>query len=120
MTSPLSKYPTAFARWMRVGTFGGHDRNAREALEPLAVWLGRFAGDAAPFFGACGGVYIGGGIAPKVVDALSAGAFRHAFEAKGRMAPYLAPIPRLCDPDRHTKAALKGAAAALAGRVDGR
>jgi glucokinase len=52
-----------------------------------------------------------------MVDALSAGAFRHAFEAKGRMTPYLASIPV------HviligTKAALKGAAAALAGRME--
>jgi glucokinase len=39
------------------------DPVAREALDRFAVWLGRFAGDAAPFFGARGGVYIGGGIA---------------------------------------------------------
>jgi glucokinase len=94
---------------------GGHDACAREALERFAVWLGRFAGDAALFFGARGGVYIGGGIAPRMVDALAAGPFRHAFEAKGRMTAYLTPIPV------HviligTKAALKGAAAALAGR----
>jgi glucokinase len=92
---------------------GGHDPFAKEALERFAVWLGRFAGDAALFFGARGGVYIGGGIAPRMVDALSAGTFRRAFEAKGRMTPYLAPIPV------HviligTRAALKGAAAALA------
>jgi glucokinase len=92
---------------------GGHDANAQEALERFAVWLGRFAGDAALFFGARGGVYIGGGIAPKMVDALSAGAFRHAFEAKGRMTPYLAPIPVYVIMIG-TRAALKGAAAALA------
>jgi glucokinase len=94
---------------------GGHDANAREALERFAVWLGRFAGDAALFFGARGGVYIGGGIAPKMVDALSAGPFRHAFEAKGRMTPYLSPIPAYVILIG-TRAALKGAAAALAGR----
>jgi glucokinase len=96
---------------------GGNDPHAQEAVERFAVWLGRFAGDAALFFGARGGVYIGGGIAPRMVDALSAGTFRRAFEAKGRMTPYLAPIPV------HviligTRAALMGAAAALAGRVD--
>jgi glucokinase len=96
---------------------GGHDAFAKEALEHFAVWLGRFAGDAALLFGARGGVYIGGGIAPKMVDALSAGAFRHAFEAKGRMTPYLAPIPVYVILIG-TKAALKGAAAALAGRRD--
>jgi glucokinase len=94
---------------------GGSDPNAREALERFAVWLGRFAGDAALFFGARGGVYIGGGIAPKMVDALSAGAFRRAFEAKGRMASYLGPIPVYVILIG-TRAALKGAAAALAAR----
>jgi glucokinase len=95
---------------------GGSDLNAREALERFAVWLGRFAGDAALFFGARGGVYIGGGIAPQMVDALAAGEFRHAFEAKGRMAPYLASIPVYVILIG-TRAALKGAAAALAGRL---
>jgi len=94
----------------------GHDAFAQEALERFAVWLGRFAGDAALFFGARGGVYIGGGIAPKMVDVLSVGAFRQAFEAKGRMAPYLGPIPVYVILIG-TKAALKGAAAALAGRM---
>jgi glucokinase len=95
---------------------GGGDAFAREALERFALWLGRFAGDAALFFGARGGVYIGGGIAPKMVDALSSGAFRHAFEAKGRMTGYLAPIPVYVIMIG-TRAALKGAAAALAGRM---
>jgi glucokinase len=94
----------------------GHDAFAREALERFAVWLGRFAGDAALFFGARGGVYIGGGIAPKMVDALSAGPFRQAFEAKGRMTGYLGPVPVYVI-TIGTRAALKGAAAALAGRL---
>jgi glucokinase len=95
---------------------GGHDPCAQEALDRFAIWLGRFAGDAALFLGARGGVYIGGGIAPKMVDALSAGAFRRAFEAKGRMAPYLDPIPVYVI-TIGTKAALKGAAAALSKAV---
>ena len=95
---------------------GGNDPFAREALERFAIWLGRFAGDAALFFGARGGVYIGGGIAPRMVDALSTGAFRRAFEAKGRMAAYLGPIPVYVILIG-TRAALKGAAAALAGRT---
>jgi glucokinase len=90
----------------------GTDSCAQEALERFATWLGRFAGDAALFLGARGGVYIGGGIAPQMVDALSAGPFRRAFEAKGRMATYLHPIPVYVI-TIGTKAALKGAAAAL-------
>jgi glucokinase len=95
---------------------GGHDACAQEALEHFADWLGRFAGDAALFFGARGGVYLGGGIAPRMADALAAGPFRGAFEAKGRMTGYLAPIPVYVIMIG-TRAALKGAAAALAGRV---
>jgi glucokinase len=91
----------------------GDDPCAREALERFAIWHGRFAGDAALFFGARGGVYIGGGIAPKMVDALSVGTFRQAFEAKGRLASYLSPIPVYIIMIG-TRAALKGAAAALA------
>jgi glucokinase len=92
------------------------DLCAREALERFAIWLGRFAGDAALFLGARGGVYIGGGIAPKMVEALSAGSFRRAFEAKGRMTPYLRPIPVYVIMIG-TRAALKGAAAALRSAV---
>jgi glucokinase len=94
----------------------GGDLFAQEALARFAIWLGRFAGDAALFLGARGGVYIGGGIAPKMVDALSAGTFRRAFEAKGRMASYLKPIPVYVILTG-TKAALKGATAALAARL---
>ncbi|MGV1015163.1 MAG: glucokinase [Methyloceanibacter sp.] len=71
----------------------GEDAIAEEALSLFVAWLGRFAGDAALMLGATGGVYIGGGIAPKILPALTAGDFREAFERKGRMRDYLAPIP---------------------------
>ena len=71
----------------------GGDAAAGEALGLFIAWLGRFAGNVALAFGARGGVYIGGGIAPKITAALSAGSFRAAFEQKGRMSVYLAPIP---------------------------
>ena len=94
---------------------GGNDPIASEALDRFATWLGRFAGDAALFFGARGGVYLGGGISPRMLDVLSAGRFRRAFEAKGRMTSYLAPIPVYVI--LAGDAALKGAAAALAARL---
>ena len=72
---------------------GTEDEIAVEALELFIDWLGRFAGDAALLLGARGGVYLGGGIAPKLVAKLSSGPFRRTFEDKGRMAAYLAPIP---------------------------
>ena len=72
---------------------GGADPQATEALDLFITWLGRFAGDVALVMGARGGVYLGGGIPPKLVPQLSAGTFRAAFEAKGRMGAFLAPIP---------------------------
>jgi glucokinase len=89
----------------------GEDRIAVEALDVFVTWLGRFAGDAALLFGARGGVYLGGGIAPKIAHSLSSGAFRAAFEQKGRMIAYLAPIPVYVILAGF--ATLKGAAAAL-------
>jgi len=69
------------------------DEDAGAALGQFITWLGRFAGNMALAFGARGGVYIGGGIAPKIIAALSAGSFRAAFEQNGRMRAYLEPIP---------------------------
>jgi glucokinase len=89
----------------------GGDGLAGEALGVFIDWLGRFASNAALAFGARGGVYIGGGIVPKITAALSAGSFREAFERKGRMSNYLAPIPVYVIVVEF--AALKGAATSL-------
>jgi glucokinase len=64
--------------------------NAARAGDPLAIgaleifgrWLGRFAGDLALTFEASGGVFIAGGIAPRMVDILQEGGFRQAFDHK--------------------------------------
>ncbi len=71
----------------------GEDEMAEAALDIFVSWLGRFAGDVALVFGARGGVYLGGGIAPKLLSRLEKGDFRTAFERKGRMTPFVAPIP---------------------------
>jgi glucokinase len=42
---------------------------------------------------ATGGVYIGGGIAPKILAQLEDGTFLEAFYAKGRMRPLLEQMP---------------------------
>ncbi len=91
------------------------DPLAEEVLDRFVTWLGRFAGDVALFFGAKGGVYIGGGIAPRILDALAAGSFRRAFEAKGRLSDFLAPVPVYVI--LAGDAGLKGAAAALKARL---
>jgi glucokinase len=87
------------------------DPAADEALALFITWLGRFAGDVALVFGARGGVYLGGGIPPKLVPQLASGEFRQAFEAKGRMGAFLVPIPVYVILAEF--AALKGAAAGL-------
>jgi glucokinase len=71
----------------------GENEMAEEALDIFVSWLGRFAGDVALVFGARGGVYLGGGIAPRMVSRLEQDDFREAFERKGRMTPFVAPIP---------------------------
>jgi len=63
------------------------------AMDCFCVIYGRFAGDMALAFGARGGIYLGGGIAPKMLAQLNAGAFRRAFEDKGRFVGYLSIIP---------------------------
>lgn len=71
----------------------GQDEIAEEALDVFVSWLGRFAGDVALVFGARGGLYLGGGIAPKLLSRLERDDFRAGFERKGRMTPFVAPIP---------------------------
>jgi glucokinase len=61
--------------------------------------------------GARGGVYIGGGIVPRLGERFFASAFRQRFEAKGRFQAYLAAIPTSLITD--TLAALDGATLAL-------
>ena len=58
------------------------DPIAVEALQLFCVYLGRVAGDLAVAFLAKGGVYLAGGIAPRVAHVLKSGGFRAAFEDK--------------------------------------
>ncbi|WP_338040563.1 glucokinase [Nitrosomonas oligotropha] len=66
---------------------------AIQALELFAEIYGAYAGNLA-LAGLCrGGVYIAGGIAPKIIDILSGGGFMYAFHAKGRFSALLHEIP---------------------------
>ncbi|MGA9442646.1 MAG: glucokinase [Methyloceanibacter sp.] len=89
----------------------GEDDMATQALDFFVQWLGRFAGDMALAFGARGGVYIGGGIAPKMLSRLEQADFREEFERKGRMKPYVEAIPIQVVVSDYP--GLKGAAAGL-------
>ena len=54
---------------------------------------GAEAGNLALKVMATGGVYVGGGIAPKILSVLQAGEFMDAFAAKGRLGDLLEQIP---------------------------
>ena len=71
----------------------GGSHTAIAALETFCALLGSFAGSVALTFGARGGVYIAGGIAPRIVDFLTRSEFRRRFEAKGRFQSYLGSVP---------------------------
>jgi glucokinase len=66
---------------------------AVEALDLFARLLGAEAGNLALKLKATGGVYLGGGIAPKILSKLRDGTFMAAFVDKGRFADMLRAIP---------------------------
>ena len=75
--------------------------NLAQQGEPLAcktlamffAMLGTVAANLAVTTGALGGVYIAGGIVPRLVEPFAQSEFRARFEAKGRYRQYLAAIP---------------------------
>lgn len=69
------------------------DRECVEALGLFVSIYGAEAGNLALKTLATGGIYIGGGIAPKILKALQAGGFIKAFREKGRFDGWLSDIP---------------------------
>ena len=90
----------------------GQDARSEEALAMMCALLGSVAGNLALTLGAKGGVYIGGGIVPRLGDWFARSPFRERFEAKGRFQPYLAEIP-VWVINASQSPALAGAAVAL-------
>lgn len=64
-----------------------------QALELFVSFYGAEAGNLALKTMATGGVFIGGGIAPKIIQKLQGPTFMAAFTAKGRMKPLLEAMP---------------------------
>jgi glucokinase len=87
------------------------DDDCSRSLDAFCSLLGSFAGNVALMLGARGGVYIGGGIVPRMEERFFRSAFRERFEAKGRFRGYVESIPTALITD--TLAALTGAAAAI-------
>jgi glucokinase len=73
--------------------YPGCDPLCREAVVIFCAMLGTFAGDVTLTFGARGGVYIMGGIVPKIYEIFRHSHFRERFEFKGRYRQYLSTVP---------------------------
>jgi glucokinase len=71
----------------------GDDPSAVAALDLFVEVYGAEAGNLALKLMATGGVYLGGGISPRILSKLGDGSFMRAFTAKGRFADLLAGIP---------------------------
>ena len=89
----------------------GTDAHCSRTLDLFCALLGSFAGNVALTVGARGGLFIGGGIVPRLGERFFVSRFRERFEAKGRFRPYLQAVPTWLITD--TLVALTGAAAAL-------
>jgi glucokinase len=83
-----------------------------ETTTMFCAMLGTMAGNLALTLGARGGVFIGGGIVPRLGQTFVQSPFRQSFEAKGRFQAYLAAIPTFVV--THPLPAFLGCAALLA------
>jgi glucokinase len=88
-----SEAPLCDAAEITRAALDGSCGTAVAALQMFCALLGSFAGNVALMFGARGGVFIAGGIAPKILPFLARSQFRRRFEDKGRLRPYLEAIP---------------------------
>ncbi len=71
----------------------GEGETSLEALRFFIELYGAEAGNTALKFLSLGGVYIGGGIAPKILPLLKQGLFMEAFSAKGRFKDLMEGMP---------------------------
>ncbi|WP_283136955.1 glucokinase [Rhizohabitans arisaemae] len=86
-----------------------------QTVEVFCGLLGTFTGNVALTFGAKGGVYLGGGILPRIVDRLRSSTFRSRFEATPNLTDYLSEIATVLIVS--PTSALTGAAAWLEQRM---
>ncbi len=89
----VSPRSTAAADAAAIAAAAAVDPLARRAVEIFIAAYGAFAGDLALLFMARGGIYLGGGIAPKMLAPLKQGGFVRAFAARGAHAGLMADFP---------------------------
>ena len=73
----------------------GTDASCQRAIEIFCAVLGSIAGDLALAIGAWDGIYLAGGIVPRLLPWLHQGGFRRRFEDKGRFAATMQTVPTL-------------------------
>ncbi|RZA32267.1 MAG: glucokinase [Lysobacteraceae bacterium] len=93
----------------------GSCADCAKTVETFCGVLGSVAGNVALTLGATGGMYIGGGIVPRLGRLFTESAFRARFEDKGRLSPYLARIPTYLITEQYP--ALRGVSAMLSDRI---
>lgn len=71
----------------------GSDPLCAQAVQRFTAFLGNAAGNLALTLGAYGGVYVGGGIVPRLGQQFDGALFRQHFESKGRFTDYLKAMP---------------------------
>jgi glucokinase len=71
----------------------GSDARCSETIEIFCEVFGSVAGNVALVQGARGGVFLGGGILPKLLPLFDAGKFLARFDAKGIMSDYVKALP---------------------------
>ena len=85
------------------------DALGMRAVDVFCAVFGAIAGDLVLTTGAWDGVFLTGGLVPKMLDSLRHSGFRQRFEYKGRFSPTMARVPSLAV--MHPRAGLLGAAA---------
>ncbi|MDF5753889.1 glucokinase [Spongiactinospora sp. TRM90649] len=90
------------------------DARCAETVRVFCALLGSFAGNVALTLGARGGIYLGGGVLPRIVERVRASEFRARFEDAPPLGDYLRDIPTSLIVD--AQPALTGAAAWLVQR----
>ena len=89
----VSPGSTAIADPAAIAAAAETEPQARRALDLFISAYGAFAGDLALLFMARGGVYLGGGIAPKILPRLQAGGFVRAFRERDAHAGLMPEFP---------------------------
>jgi len=71
----------------------GMDPTAERAVDWFVSLYGAVAGDLALVCGATAGLFVGGGIAPKILPKIRSGDFLRSFRAKGRLSAFVERVP---------------------------